>query len=351
MRHHYHNFLNTISELDFRSLTDTSSLDGIGTMAPNTANTSPKKPNLASFRRKVQNHISLDDGEWKFHVSNLPPAQELDRRRLVKTLSLLTTKGRNEIVLTLETASDNRAIRADPLNRFLVISIAEFRAPPRAQSSQSSPSDARSALQPLTPRECADYATRLLKAGVTLQGVHYNFYGHSNSQLKSRTCFLYAAPKDIISRKVESLGDFAKMKTVAKKAKRIGLLFSTAKVAMTVSPERVEDVPDIESADYIFTDGCGMIAPVLAQELSRRVGIVFRDRRYTPSVMQIRYRGYKGVVTVDPTMASSKKVLLEMRKSMKKFAGGDDHSFSVVEHSKVRRYPGHELPTSADTQP
>jgi regulator of nonsense transcripts 1 len=316
-------------------------------MAPNTANASPKKPNLASFRRKVQNHISLDDREWKFQVSNLPPARELDQRRLVKTLGLLTTKGRNEIVLTLETASDNRAIRADPLNRFLVISIAEFRG---SQNSQSSPSDTRSSLQPLNARECADYATRLLKAGVTLQGVHYNFYGHSNSQLKSRTCFLYAAPKDIISRKVESLGDFAKMKTVAKKAKRIGLLFSTAKVAMTISPERVEDVPDIESADYIFTDGCGMIAPVLAQELSRRVGIVFRDRRYTPSVMQIRYRGYKGVVTVDPTMASDKKILLKMRKSMKKFSGGDDHSFSVVEHSKVRR-PGHELPASANTRP
>jgi regulator of nonsense transcripts 1 len=312
-------------------------------MAPNTANAPPKKPTLASFRRKVQNHISLDDREWKFQVPNLPPARELDQRRLVKTLSLLTTNKRNEIVLTLETALDNRAIRGDPLNRFLVVSIAEFRAQPRAQGSQSSPSDTRDTLQPVTPREFADYATKLLKAGVTLQGVHYNFYGHSNSQLKSRTCFLYAAPKEIISRKVEALGDFAKMKTVAKKAKRIGLLFSTAKVAMIVSPDRVEDIPDIESADYIFTDGCGMIAPVLAQELSRRVGIVFRDRRYTPSVMQIRYRGYKGVVTVDPTMSSDKKTLLKLRKSMKKFAGGDDHSFSVVEHSKVSN-PGHELP-------
>jgi hypothetical protein len=350
VRYQHHSFLNIVSELDFRSLTNTSSLAGTGTMAPNTANTSPKKPSLTSFRRQLQNHISLDDREWKFKVPNLPPARELDQRRLVKTLGLLTTRGRNELVLTLETASDNRAIRADPLNRFLVVSIAEFRAQPRAQDSRSSRSDTRGALQPLTPRECADYATKLLKAGVILQGVHYNFYGHSNSQLKSRTCFLYAAPKDIISRKVESLGDFAKMKTVAKKAKRIGLLFSSAKVAMAVSPDRVEDIPDIESADYIFTDGCGMIAPVLAQELSRRVGIVFRDRRYTPSVMQIRYRGYKGVVTVDPTMASNKKILLKMRKSMKKFAGGDDHSFSVVEHSKVR-YRGHGLPTSAHTLP
>lgn len=310
-------------------------------MAPNTARAitaaSPKKSNLATFRYKLQNRISLDDREWKFQVPNLPSARLLDDKRLVKTVSLITTRGRNEIVLTLESAEDNRAIRADPLNRFLVVSIAEFRHQLRPQDSNTAV-----ALQPQTPRECADYATRLLKAGIFLQGVHYNFYGHSNSQLKSRTCFLYAAPREVISGKVEALGDFAKIKTVAKKAKRIGLLFSTAKVAMTVSPDRVEDIPDIESADYIFTDGCGLVSPRLAQELARTVGIVFRDRRYTPSVLQIRYRGYKGVVTVDPSMASNTKTLLKMRKSMKKFAGGDDHSFSLVEHSKVN-YPRYQL--------
>jgi len=66
---------------------------------------------------------------------------------------------------------------------------------------------------------------------------------------------------------------------VAKKAKRIGLLFSTAPVAKMIPPDRVEDIPDIESPDgYIFTDGCGLISPHLAQNLARRVGIVFRDR-------------------------------------------------------------------------
>ncbi|KAG7287377.1 hypothetical protein NEMBOFW57_006888 [Staphylotrichum longicolle] len=262
-------------------------------MSSVTAHSPPKRSNLASFRYTLQNHIRLDDRQWKFQVPNLPSAQVLDHGRRVKTVSLINTKGRSEIVLTFETAEDNRAIRADPLNKFLVVSIAEFRSQPRA-SDLNIPKDS---LQPQTPRECADYATSLLKAGVFLQGVHYNFYGHSNSQLKSRTCFLYAAPRDVISRKVESLGDFSRMKTVAKKAKRIGLLFSTARVATTVSPDRVEDIPDIESADYVFTDGCGLIAPRLAQELARRVGIVFRDRRYTPSVLQIRYRGYKGVVT------------------------------------------------------
>lgn len=123
------------------------------------------------------------------------------------------------------------------------------------------------------------------------------------------------------------------MKTVAKKSKRIGLLFSVAQIATTVNPNRCQDIPDIETNDYIFTDGCGLISPHLARELSRQVGITFRNIRYTPSVFQIRYRGYKGVVMVDPSMKG--ETLIKFRKSMKKFNGGSDCSFSVVDHSKV----------------
>ncbi|KAK3994424.1 RNA dependent RNA polymerase-domain-containing protein [Cladorrhinum sp. PSN332] len=295
---------------------------------------------ITSFKHKLQDWISLDDREWKYTVPNLPAPQKLDNARLIKTVSLIMKGDKQEIVLTLVRSEDNRATRSDPLHQFLVVSVSEFRPPPRRSSAPSSGTPAASkSLQPSTPRECVDYTIRLLRAGIALQGVHYNFYGHSNSQLKSRTVFLYAAPKDIIARKVDSLGDFSTMKTVGKKAKRIGLLFSTAQVAMHVDPDRVEDIPDIESADYVYTDGCGLISPRLASELARRVRIVFRDKRYTPSVFQIRYRGYKGVVTVDPTMLrGDPKVLLKMRSSMRKFKGGDDHSFSVVEYSKPYTY-------------
>ncbi len=176
--------------------------------------------------------------------------------------------------------------------------------------------------------------TRLLRTGIKLQGVHYHFYGYSNSQLKSRTCLLLAASKEAISRRIESFGDFSKMKTVAKKAKRIGLLFSAAQAATAVDPSRCEDIPDVENDNYVFTDGCGLISPGFAQELSRRLRLTFRDRRYSPSVFQIRYRGYKGVVTIDPTMRIP-RTLLKFRKSMKKFSGGEDMSFCVVNYSKV----------------
>ncbi|KAI1386231.1 RNA dependent RNA polymerase-domain-containing protein [Hypoxylon trugodes] len=287
---------------------------------------SSKKDKLNTYTHLLQDIVRLDDREWQFNVPNLPNADKLNQRQFVKVVTLVTKGSEQHMVLKLEHINVNRALRSDPLDRFMVVSLANFRP-------VSNVSTTEGALRPTTPRECTDYVIRLLRSGISLQGVHYNFYGHSNSQLKSRTCFLYAAPKEEVTRKVEALGDFAKMKTVAKKAKRIGLLFSTAHVADTVKPDRCEDIADIETMDYVFTDGCGLISPRLAQELSRKLKIVFRDRRYTPSVLQIRYRGYKGVVTLDPRL-KKEPILLKLRKSMKKFSGGDDYSFSVVEYSK-----------------
>lgn len=297
------------------------------------------KDRTALFTHTLQPQVRLDDRKWNFNVPRLPRPHELNRRGLVKKIALRTDMKawRHEMILGLENIEQNRAISQDPLDRFVVITFENFR--PLAQRGVGAVNPLASGLQPETFRDCTEYVVRLLRAGVTLQGVTYHFYGHSNSQLKSRTCFLYAASPEVISAKVEALGDFAKMKTVGKKAKRIGLLFSVARTAVTVPPDRCEDIPDVETPDYIFTDGCGLIAPILARDLARRVRIIFRDTRYTPSVFQIRYRGYKGVVTVDPRMAKG-KALLKMRKSMKKFGGVEDYSFAVVAHSKVKNIYG-----------
>jgi regulator of nonsense transcripts 1 len=237
------------------------------------------------------------------------------------------------MVLKLQNNNGNRATSNDSIDRLILFSLERFRPLIRGATREQAPAPD---LQPRTPQEVSDYSIRCLRAGITVNGVHYNFYGHSNSQLKSRSCFLLAMSKEEISKKIEALGDFSKMKTVGKKAKRIGLLFSSATAALTISPDRCEDIADVETADYIFTDGCGLIAPKLAHELARRTKILFHDTRYTPSVFQIRYRGYKGVVTLDPRMAKQ-KALLKFRKSMKKFSGGDDHSFAVVDYSKVNQ--------------
>ncbi|WYZ43622.1 hypothetical protein EsH8_VII_000058 [Colletotrichum jinshuiense] len=288
---------------------------------------------LKEYQQIVQESASLDDKKWEYLVSSLPPPSQTNAACLVKSMTLMTKHSGHQINLCLVPVAPSRAVSLYLLDRFIAISFAGFR-PLKTLSAKAV------GTQPCTERECADYVVKLLRAGVSINGTLYNFYGHSNSQLKSRTCFLFAAPKEEITRIVDAMGDFAGMKTVQKKAKRIGLLFSTAHATVSVDPERCEDVPDVESADYVFTDGCGLIAPHLAKELARRIGIIFRNVRYTPSVFQIRYRGYKGVVTLDPRMKPEKTILLKLRKSMKKFSGGPDYSFSVVEYSKPYRF-GH----------
>jgi RNA dependent RNA polymerase len=155
------------------------------------------KTNTKMFEHILQNSIQLDDREWSYRVPRLPPPSTANPQQLVKSIILVGNTTKQHILLRLQTISLNRAIAADLLDRFILISFADFRL--RVCPSTRLDGDSRSNAQAATARECADYITRLLRSGTTLNGVHYNFYGHSNSQLKSRTCFLYAASKTDIS--------------------------------------------------------------------------------------------------------------------------------------------------------
>ena len=270
----------------------------------------------------LQNAITVGDGPWSYRVPDLGNPDGL-----VKSIDLHSDSTSQAITLKWIKIPGNRATSNIDPNHLIHIAVTNF----RLQDSSVTPP------QPATTRESTDYLVRFLKSGVTLNGTHYSFYGHSNSQLKSRSCFLRKGSSEEIDRIVESLGDFAKIKTVAKKAKRIGLLFSTADRVVNVAPNRCQDIPDIEDGGLNFTDGCGLISLEFAKLLVRKKPITFRNKKYMPSVFQIRYRGYKGVVTLDTAMKGA--IWLRLRKSMKKFAGSEDLSFAVVEHSKVRWSP------------
>lgn len=290
---------------------------------------------LRNFNRSLQTSIHPGDREWSYYVPHLPRDALANSHGLVKLVTVVSNRTKQSITLRFDRAPANRILASDPAHRFILISFADFRLQcPRGEGPAAAGASDH-ATEPATTRESGDYIVRLLRTGVVLNGVHYNFYGHSNSQLKSKTCFLFAGSKEEISQKIESLGDFSKIKTVAKKAKRIGLLFSSADMAMILDPVRCEDIPDVQTKDYIFTDGCGLISPHLASQLVKQRNIVFRNKRYIPSVFQIRYRGYKGVLMLEPELSG--QILVKFRDSMKKFKGGDDLSFSVVAYSKVLR--------------
>ncbi|CAF9925404.1 hypothetical protein IMSHALPRED_006464 [Imshaugia aleurites] len=293
------------------------------------------KSNAFSLVITLQNSINPDDCEWSYSTLNTPKSSYFNSLGLIKSVSVVSNAKEQTIILRFTKASPNRATANDPLDKFISISFAAFhlRHPngdPLAKGDEAPSSEAA------TPKESAEYVTRLLQSGLTINGVTYNFYGHSNSQLKSRTCSLFAAPKDEIACKVENLGDLATLKSVAKKVKRIGLLFSTAEIVCEVEVGCYEDIPDIFAKDYNFTDGCGLISEAFAKFLVKKKDLRFRNQKYMPSSFQIRYRGYKGVLMVDPTMKGKTKI--KFRESMRKFKGGEDLSFSVIEYAKAREF-------------
>ncbi|KAI4619576.1 uncharacterized protein J4E87_007466 [Alternaria ethzedia] len=284
---------------------------------------------LRTFRVVLSRDFDPEITSWNYTVANLPQARQTNAAGLVKCFSLVSSGTVQEIVLRFESAPSNRVTRKEPLDRLLLLSLADFRLRWPSKSPDDPPRVA-------TGRENGNYITRLLTTGVVLNGIHYHFFGHSNSQTKSRSCFMYGASKEDISAKIEAMGDLSKLKSVGKKAKRIGLLFSSAEAALDLSPERCRDIDDVKRDDYVFTDGCGLISLQLARQLSQRRNIIFRNQRYLPSVFQIRYRGYKGVLTLDPTLQGKEQV--QFRESMRKFKDASDHSFAVVDYSKPYVY-------------
>ena len=174
----------------------------------------------------------------------------------------------------------------------------------------------------------------ILMSGVIVDNEEFQFLGCSASGLKSRKCYMFKGSTADVERVLSECGNFNAIKSVSKRLKRIGLLFSEAiHTKVEVLEEDVVVVDDIESKAGNFTDGCGGISPILAQKI---IGCIELDG-YLPSVYQIRYDGCKGVVSIDPSLKENK---LMIRKSMKKFESGHRPFLSLwlCAHSRPYRY-------------
>ncbi|KAH8088982.1 RNA dependent RNA polymerase-domain-containing protein [Cristinia sonorae] len=253
--------------------------------------------------------LSPDDDSWEFTIPQ--NAVQASRPNSGKHISFTPQR----ISFQLIQFPNNRILQEDDTQAFLLASFEQLRFPDTGFSATR------------------DYMMRVFQKGVFINGVQYRFYGHSNSQLRSRSCFLRQATNDVdLDRRIYALGNFEGIKNAAKRAKRIGLLFSEAKIDWVLDPERTRDIPDIERSGENFSDGCGLISRTFAVLLSRHKRIIFRGRPYTPCVYQIRYRGYKGVLMLHPELGVE-NIHVHFRKSQRKFLATRNDTFSVVNYS------------------
>src|SRR5579859_2376812 len=272
---------------------------------------------VPKYERQLQGTFSSDDSAWEYTLPDLPIVEdhvptEADDGVILKLITFNIETG---ITLTFNAQKLNRILTLDRPSKFCSVSFAQFR------------------LQNGGPNTTADYTEKFLVSGIKINDTLYKCFGWSNSQLKSRSCLFYAfEPGEDPLKKLGKMGDFKSIPTIAKKAKRIGLLFSEAELGIKLPVTCIKDIPDIEGNGHVFTDGCGFMSDKFALSIARRKKIILHGVRYTPSVIQIRCQGYKGVLMVNPNLPPGPPV--HFRKSMRKFSGCRDDTLSVLEYSK-----------------
>ncbi|CAF0846345.1 unnamed protein product [Adineta steineri] len=171
------------------------------------------------------------------------------------------------------------------------------------------------------------FLEKILLDGIWINNQQYNFIGYSNSQLRGRSCYLYADSNDEIEKIIRDNGDFDKIKNISKRAARIGLLFSSCTPTIHIQSDHVIQIDDVERNNYTFTDGCGIIGRKLVKQIIpyltdfKKAILSFDDENLTeeiiyPCAFQIRYQGYKGVLMINNDDNDEN---IQVRPSMKKF--------------------------------
>ncbi|KEH40645.1 RNA-dependent RNA polymerase 1 [Medicago truncatula] len=172
----------------------------------------------------------------------------------------------------------------------------------------------------------------ILRNGIDIGGMKFEFLAFSSSQLRENSLWMFARTTTGLTADSirEWMGDFSRIKNVAKYAARLGQSFGSSTETLSVRRNEIEIIPDAKvkhgATEYVFSDGIGKISLELARRVAKKCG-----HDSVPSAFQIRYGGYKGVVAVDPTSS----VKLSLRKSMHKY-DSDNIKLDVLACSKFQ---------------
>lgn len=161
---------------------------------------------------------------------------------------------------------------------------------------------------------------QVLQDSINIAGRRFRFLGFSHSSLRSQTCW-FCAPfvqdETIILAPIiiGRLGNFSAIRSPAKCAARIGQAFSDTSGAIQIRPESKITLPDVERSGRVFSDGCGTISKDLLKKVWTNWAA---SRNFQPTVLQIRFQGVKGLVSLDNRLRGEQ---ICIRDSMQKFHG------------------------------
>ena len=167
----------------------------------------------------------------------------------------------------------------------------------------------------ITPADKVNsFCKSVLERGIFCRQRSYFFLGHSDDQLNKKSCYMMRATHEDIRELLAQFGNFVEEENLGKRAKKIGMLFSTLNKTISLATYEYTVVPDLKggvSSSYTFTDGCGF----MSKEFSFKVKNVF-ELDYRPSVVQVRYRGIEGILVLKDDLTD---VQVQFHNSMQKF--------------------------------
>ncbi|TKR67850.1 hypothetical protein L596_023937 [Steinernema carpocapsae] len=193
-----------------------------------------------------------------------------------------------------------------------------------------------------------------LRNGIIVAGRLYKYMGSSNSQMRDNGCYFFNA--EASSNIHETIRkQFGKFDTnnIPKFMSRFGQCFTQARrsgVALERSMyNRIPDIiggDDLKGEPYTYSDGVGNVSAWYAKNLAADFNI---DEGCVPSVFQVRFRGMKGIVCVNPYMDIVKEfheryqleddkywpknVEISFRPSQEKFRAPRDSRIEIVKYS------------------
>ena len=174
-------------------------------------------------------------------------------------------------------------------------------------------------------KDIEDRIRELMSHGIWIGGYHYCLLAFSNASLREQGCWFYdetsrpgclqPPPAQAIR---DWIGDLSSITVIGKYAARLGQGFSSTQSVATYQPSEFAFIPDVWDNGYCFSDGVGVIAQTYADSIAKKL-----ELKETPSALQVRFGGGKGMLTVMPdafvdALQGTQRVYF--RKSMMKFA-------------------------------
>ncbi|RDB21103.1 RNA-dependent RNA polymerase 1 [Hypsizygus marmoreus] len=170
----------------------------------------------------------------------------------------------------------------------------------------------------------------IMKHGFDVAGRQYEFLGYSMSSLRNHAVW-FMSPFDhpkkgrVSSEAIRySLGEFqgtSLLRWPSKYAARLAQSFTATAPSVAIHRGQWTEVDDLGSQPYQFTDGAGTISRCLGDRIWETLCIsgCTQVNHVRPSAYQIRFLGYKGVVSVDKHMDENDGIIMRLRPSMRKF--------------------------------